>query len=217
MAFNAGHDRRPDADTAFQYGGDGDYLLYNTQDYVKSMNNQYFLPVQDKKQKEHDFQEATPYYPHPSIIPSVPSHQRAWSGSTISTHTGISQGKHFLPPPSDSAKKGRLFSTNGSWIPETIAVAVALAAVGSILGVLEKFNGHALPEWPYYITLNALIALLAAVATAAMNVSVQNSMSQLKWIRFSQSSVRLSDMEAFDEASRGTWGAVKLLFTARGG
>lgn len=89
--------------------------------------------------------------------------------------------------------------------------------MGSILGVLARFNGHALPDWPYDITLNALIALLTAVTAAAMNNSVQNSMSQLKWIRFQESRARLSDMETFDEASRGAWGAIKLLFTARGG
>ncbi len=94
---------------------------------------------------------------------------------------------------------------------------IALGAVGSMMGILAKFNGHALPEWPYYITLNALIAILAAVTTAAMNISLQNSMSQLKWVRFKESRTRLSDMEAFDEASRGTWGAIKLLFTLRGG
>lgn len=85
------------------------------------------------------------------------------------------------------------------------------------MGVLARFENRPLPDWPYYITLNALIALLAAVALATMSVSLQNGISQLKWIRFKESRAPLADMETFDEASRGTWGALKLLATARGG
>ncbi|KAI0423063.1 hypothetical protein F5X98DRAFT_369078 [Xylaria grammica] len=198
--------------------GDGDYFLYNTQGEVISPDHQYITPTPAEKaseQKEPNVQEAVPYTVYPDNVPTFPSHHRGWSGSTTSTH--ISSGKPFLPSSSESIQKGLPSRTGGSWIPEIIAVTVSLGAVGSILGILARFNGHSLPEWPYYITLNALIAVLAAVTTAAMNISLQNSMSQLKWIRFKESRTRLSEMEAFDEASRGTWGAIKLLFTLRGG
>ncbi|KAI1427205.1 hypothetical protein F5Y12DRAFT_792944 [Xylaria sp. FL1777] len=181
---------------------DGEYFLYNTQGQVISPNHQYISPANDEEsnaQKQPKSQGILSYS----------------AESTISTH--IPPGKPFLSSSSSSTKKDLQFNTSSSWIPEIIAITVALGAVGSIMGVLAKFNGHALPEWPYYITLNALIAVLAAVTTAAMNISLQNSMSQLKWIRFKESRTRLSDMEAFDEASRGTWGALKLLFTFRGG
>ncbi|KAF3039979.1 hypothetical protein E8E11_004963 [Didymella keratinophila] len=42
-------------------------------------------------------------------------------------------------------------------------------------------------------------------------------MEQAKWIRFKKSTAPLSDMESFDDASRGSWGSMKLLATARGG
>ncbi|TGJ87598.1 hypothetical protein E0Z10_g1165 [Xylaria hypoxylon] len=198
--------------------GDGEYFIYNTQGEVISPNNQYISPTPAEKpiaQEESGFPGAVSYTAYPDAPPNFSSHHRGWSGSTTSTH--ISSGKPFLPSSSDSIKKGLPFTTGGSWIPEIIAVSISLGAVGSIMGVLAKFNGHALPEWPYYITLNALIAVLAAVTTATMNISLQNSMSQLKWIRFNESRTRLSEMESFDEASRGTWGAIKLLFTFRGG
>ncbi|CAJ2500252.1 Uu.00g031050.m01.CDS01 [Anthostomella pinea] len=50
-----------------------------------------------------------------------------------------------------------------------------------------------------------------------MNVSLQNGLSQLKWIRFKHSRAPLMDMERFDDASRGTLGALKLLIFGRGG
>ncbi|KAI0402461.1 hypothetical protein F4802DRAFT_369830 [Xylaria palmicola] len=195
-----------------------DYFLYNTQGQMISQDIQYASPVHDEQpsaQKASNFQSIALYHTVPKTDMAAPSHHRGWSGSTISTH--ISSGKPFLPSFSASAEKVRPLSTDGSWVPEVIAVTIALGAVGAIMGVLARFDGHGLPEWPYYITLNALIAVLSAVTTATMNIPLQNSMSQLKWIRFKESRARLSDMEAFDEASRGTWGAIKLLFTVRGG
>ncbi|KAI0432039.1 hypothetical protein F5Y09DRAFT_354396 [Xylaria sp. FL1042] len=197
---------------------DGEYFLYDNQGQAIPQSNQYVPPAHDKDpdfQSRSNFRGLSPYSGYPDAPPNFSSHHRGWSGSSVSTH--ISSGKPFLPSSSSSFKRRFTLHSSASWIPEIIAVMVALGAVGSIMGVLVQFNGRALPEWPYYITLNALIAVLAAVTTAAMNISLQNSMSQLKWIRFKESQTRLSDMEAFDEASRGTWGAIKLLFTFRGG
>jgi hypothetical protein len=98
-----------------------------------------------------------------------------------------------------------------------MAVAIGLGAVAAIIGVVAKYNGRALPDWPHDITLNALIALLAAFANATMSVCLSSGISQAKWIRFKQTSTPLSDMEAYDDASRGSWGSIKLLATARGG
>jgi len=113
--------------------------------------------------------------------------------------------------------KRTVFSKTGSWTFEVISLIVALAAVASIVGVLAHFDGRALPDWPYDITLNALVALLATVANANLAIPLQSGLSQLKWIRFKAGRAPLADMELFDEASRGTWGAIKLLAKARGG
>ncbi|RYP69828.1 hypothetical protein DL769_005180 [Monosporascus sp. CRB-8-3] len=101
--------------------------------------------------------------------------------------------------------------------PEIVTITIALGAVGSTLDVLARFNGPALPEWPYYITLNALTVLLATVTTATMGISLDKGLSRLKGIHFKESRAPLTDMEAFDDASRGTWGAARLLASARGG
>ncbi|KAI1123639.1 hypothetical protein F5Y10DRAFT_47852 [Nemania abortiva] len=200
------------------YPHSNDEYFYNGQGHIISPNGQAISTAYNEEirgHKEFGSQGQTPYAPLPDATTYIPSHHRDWSGSSTTTH--ISSGKPFLSSSVSSVKKGRLFSADGSWIPEIISVTVALGAIGSILGILAKFNGHALPAWPFYITLNALIALLTSVITATMNLSLQNSMSQLKWIRFNEAKTRLSNMEAFDEASRGTWGAIKLLFTLRGG
>ncbi|KAI5917302.1 hypothetical protein F4810DRAFT_716606 [Camillea tinctor] len=176
--------------------------------------------------------------------PLHPHHQRGWSDSTIATTSSaavrggddysdefddldttaanssskLSTHKHRHP----RTKKNRHrvlcgSTTKSSWTLETVAVAIALAAVGAVLGVLGWFNGQPLPDWPYDITLNALIALLVTVATAGVGVALQGGLGQLKWVRFTERRAPLADLERFDEASRGTWGAVKLLGTGRGG
>lgn len=160
-----------------------------------------------------EYHQVNPYWN--SVIPMTSSHQRGWSGSTATVDIPLTQ----LPKDSDikPLKHVSQSSSLGSWILEIITITLAFAAVGGIMGVLAHFDDRPLPDWPYYITLNALIALLATVAIATMSISLSNGISQLKWIRFKESKAPLADMEKFDEASRGTWGALKLLATARGG
>ena len=116
-----------------------------------------------------------------------------------------------------SSLKSLRISKSGSWVFEIVSFSVSAAAVASIIGVLAHFNGRSLPTWPLNITLNTLIALLATIANANLAIPLQSGLSQLKWIRFKATCTPLSDMEIFDDASRGTWGAVKLLVKARGG
>lgn len=44
---------------------------------------------------------------------------------------------------------------------------------------------------------------------------VTKAISQLKWVWF-RTEKKLADLETFDRASRGPWGAIKLSFTLRG-
>ncbi len=178
-----------------------------------------FLPTfgGQKPFSDVQLQEIAPYWTYQDGPQFTPSHQRGWSGSTISNDQLKEKGAPGAP--SREKKKKLLFSGNviSSWTWEIVTIIIAVGAVGSIMGVLARFNGQALPEWPYYITLNALIALLATVTTATMSFSLANGISQLKWIRFKETQAPLTDMEAFDDASRGTWGALRLLTSARGG
>ncbi|KAI1840979.1 hypothetical protein JX266_012839 [Neoarthrinium moseri] len=160
-----------------------------------------------------EYHQVNPYWN--SATPMTTSHQRGWSGSTATVDIPLEQPYQYSDE--KSLKKVRRPSSIRSWTLEIVTIVLAIAAVGGIMGVLARFNDHPLPDWPYYITLNALIALLATVAIATMSISLQNGISQLKWIRFKESRVPLADMETFDEASRGTWGALKLLISARGG
>ncbi|MCJ1360786.1 MAG: hypothetical protein MMC33_010795 [Icmadophila ericetorum] len=117
----------------------------------------------------------------------------------------------------DSKIKLRYGSENGTWIFEVVSLLVSFLAVASIAILLAHFDGRALPDWPLNITLNTLVALLATLANANLAIPLQSGLSQLKWIRFKTKRTPLSDIEVFDDASRGTWGSILLLVKLRGG
>ncbi|KAI1766633.1 hypothetical protein GGR53DRAFT_193355 [Hypoxylon sp. FL1150] len=226
MAYAPVHDYF-DINSTFSFPVEHGQYPLDQREHVVSPESRSFSPTSNRKQHaDMELQEVSPYWATPGHpMPTAPSHQRGWSGSTISTAKEPPMTKEepaallspHNPRRSFRKKASACLPPNGPWYPEVITILISWATVGAIMGVLARYNGAALPEWPYYITLNALIALLATIATACMSISLQSGLSQLKWIRFKESKAPLSDMEAFDEASRGTWGALKLLATARGG
>ncbi|KAF6830440.1 hypothetical protein CPLU01_07366 [Colletotrichum plurivorum] len=113
--------------------------------------------------------------------------------------------------------KPEKFSNSGTWTFEIASLCIAVVAAAAIIGVLAAYDGRPLASWKFQITINAVIALLATVATATMAVVLSSGLSQLKWIHFKIRREPLSDMEVFDDASRGTWGALMMLFKLRGG
>ena len=155
-----------------------------------------------------------------------------WSATSTTSLNAKSHGVHWSIDSDDfrktsdnaqpthrrGAKNGKAgrHQSNSSWIPELVCLLVAVASVGAIVGVLARHEGKALPSWPHSITLNALIALLATVANASLALPLSSGLSQLKWIWFRTRRAPLSDMELFDEASRGTMGAALLLVKLRG-
>jgi Protein of unknown function (DUF3176) len=152
------------------------------------------------------------------LIPAVAAHGNAtviddlWSNSSRT-----STEKNLKKPPirevelqngdNGSVSSGSSKHLNGgSWTVEIISFTIALSSLAAIVGVLVHFDGNSLPSWPTGMTLNTLIALLTAIANAGLASPLQQGLSQLKWIKFKRESRPLTDMEAFDDASRGIWG-----------
>ncbi|KAK8083683.1 Carboxylic ester hydrolase [Apiospora saccharicola] len=137
-------------------------------------------------------------------------------GTTTSSFIGVSALKL---PPNEKGDNGpaRPWNKDGTWTVEIVTMFVSLAALAAIIGLIAHYDRRALTEWPYRITLNAVIAVLATMSVTTLGISLQNGLSQMKWIRFKESKVPLADMETFDEASRGVLGAIKLLASRRGG
>lgn len=101
-----------------------------------------------------------------------------------------------------------------SWTWEIISTVLSILCTAAMVGVLVVYQSRPAPTLPSGLTLNALISLLATISKAAMLVSVTSCISQLKW-RWFRRPRKLVYFNVIDEASRGPWGSVELLWKTR--
>ncbi|KAH9861755.1 hypothetical protein J1614_011508 [Plenodomus biglobosus] len=100
------------------------------------------------------------------------------------------------------------------WWWELASLFVSFACLGAIVGVLSVYDRQTQPDYLLSgITLNAYVAVFAAISKAALILPVSEAIGQLKWIWFHQrDAAALWDFQLFDAASRGPWGSLMLLF-----
>ncbi|KAH6646577.1 hypothetical protein BKA67DRAFT_580007 [Truncatella angustata] len=93
------------------------------------------------------------------------------------------------------------------------ALVGGLGIFAAMVAVLARQNNHADDDWVFFLNLNSLIALLSTVYRAVMVAVAAEVVSQSKWIYFwtSRSPISLLRLQYFDSASRGIWGAARLL------
>ncbi|KAH7383071.1 hypothetical protein BKA64DRAFT_749152 [Cadophora sp. MPI-SDFR-AT-0126] len=124
----------------------------------------------------------------------------------------VAEKSNILPLPRTRSFYTRI--SQDGWLWELVALFASIILLIGIVILLKVYNGRSLPRWPYGLTLNTLISILSNFATAAMMVSIAAGISQLKWLWFADGESkkrRLGDLQSFDEASRGSWGCVKLI------
>jgi hypothetical protein len=159
--------------------------------------------------------------PRPLSMPITEQHQPHGPGgsrnpSLKETDVFVREVSKNSPRPSIRYGQSRHLSES-SWVIEISSFVIGLCALVAMVGVLAHFDGRRMPNWPTGITLNTLIAVLAAIANAGIASPLQQGLSQLKWITFQREPRPLTDMEHFDDASRGVFGSAKLLVLGRGG
>lgn len=108
---------------------------------------------------------------------------------------------------------------NNGWLVEAASTALGILFVVTLVIVLHVYDGRPAPQFGSAfgssLTLNTITAILSAVAKAALLHPVAECISQLKWIWFSKDYRQLSDMSAFDQASRGVSGGFGLLWATK--
>ena len=102
---------------------------------------------------------------------------------------------------------------NNMWIREYFVIFLSLGCMAAIAIILIAVHGKPLSRWRLFASPNALISIFAAISKSAMLLALAEAISQLKWIYFQSKAQRLQDFQTFDDASRGPWGALKLLAT----
>jgi hypothetical protein len=132
--------------------------------------------------------------------------------NSIPKTTQDSQNEDLLYP--DKVGRARKLSqwAMDRWVFELLASIISAACLAGIVATLALHANHPLPSWPLGITINALVSVLSTISKSALLASVAAAISQQKWARLSNGANPLSDLEMYDNASRGPWGSFLLLF-----
>ncbi|KAK8115760.1 hypothetical protein PG984_012262 [Apiospora sp. TS-2023a] len=83
-------------------------------------------------------------------------------------------------------------------------------------GTLFPFRAKPLPQWPFRITINSLLAVYSTILKAAISFVLSSGIAQLQWTWFCSASQRpLHDAVRYDDAGRGPWGSMRILWAHR--
>lgn len=110
------------------------------------------------------------------------------------------QGRHQGHVPSSRSKCG-----HPDWFWETLSIVVAIVALAAMVITLVLHRDRPLPNWPFAITINALVAVFSAILKACLVMPIAECISQLKWLWF-QKPRPLNQIDQWDLASRGRSG-----------
>ncbi|KAH6894460.1 hypothetical protein B0T10DRAFT_545972 [Thelonectria olida] len=158
--------------------------------------------------------------------PDTPSRDYSRRNSGSTSHRG-ERSSSSSDPTSKSPKSTPVLATRNArpkeisikrvlsgWYLEILWCITSAGCFCALCIILYQFDDHPLPKWPLGLTINPVIAFLSTVSRTGFVVPVCESISQLKWLWYRKER-HLADFQAFDDASRGPWGSLKLLVVMR--
>ncbi|KAK9782830.1 hypothetical protein AB5N19_09415 [Seiridium cardinale] len=99
-----------------------------------------------------------------------------------------------------------------NWKEDIAGLIFAVGLIAATFAILGSFDGRRLSDWTFGINVNTIAVLLSTAFRSTLVAIVAQIISQAKWLWFSSSTSRqLIDLDRFDTASRGAYGAAKLL------
>ncbi|KAK5746363.1 hypothetical protein LTR17_000743 [Elasticomyces elasticus] len=102
------------------------------------------------------------------------------------------------------------------WWAELMAASFSLACIIVQAGLLRMLDDKPFGTWRLIrtdVNPNTLISILATLNRSSLLLYVTQGIAQLKWPYFQRQSHRLSDVQVFDDASRGPLGSLYLLWS----
>lgn len=129
------------------------------------------------------------------------------SQSTLSVEANI----NTQPQPKPYLGQLKKFSDFlGDWRWECGAAFVAAGILVAQFVILSVYQDRKTSDWTGPIALNTLIAVLSTISRVSLVSITSEIISQLQWTR-SATAAPLSDLKAYNQASRGAWASLKLL------
>lgn len=116
--------------------------------------------------------------------------------------------------------RSHLKSHQSWWKYEILAAAISILSMAALINLLYHYDGTAARRLGHGITLNGVVANLATICRTCLLIPVASGLSQCKWLGFSvdrapENGRRLEDLEVLDDASRGSWGSLEMLWTLK--
>ena len=127
-------------------------------------------------------------------------------------------GRHGRSPSQELEKLDRTYRRRNSlrlWWKEILSIICSVSCLAANAGWLATVDGEPYESWHVAginITPNAMISIFTTIAKASLLLPVAEAMVQLKWLYFQARVQRVSDLQVFDDASRGPMGSLVLLW-----
>jgi hypothetical protein len=117
------------------------------------------------------------------------------------------------PLDKESVSETKDYDWNGSWTWEVVGAALSVVGFALLVGFLVKIGNTPYDSWRYTASPNTVISIIATITKAALLVPVSSCLGQLKWNQHNTpASAPLYHIQAIDQASRGPWGALDVLW-----
>lgn len=149
---------------------------------------------------------------HSSSTGLLPKTSSASSSVTIACPVKNS-GEDPKSPTASSGGTSFLHLRHWKW--EVAACILILAVPTIIVATIFPHGDQPIPQWPFKISINALLSVYALVFKSAIAYVVTSCVGQLQWAWFSSSSRPLSDVVLFDNAGNSPWGLLTMLWAHR--
>lgn len=115
--------------------------------------------------------------------------------------------------------KSHYILSAGRWEDEYYFALICCGTAMGLIFLLHHYDRQEVPELAWGLQLDTVIIALVTVVRVALGAIVESSISQGAWIWVSEASqkrsdhhARLDDFKLFDEASRGLWGSICLIW-----
>ncbi len=179
--------------------------MYHVQDH----SDQHLIPSQGSLLCEDSSQHRKADF----SIPRKPIGYSSAFGSSVDKK-GPNEHVDAVRIRGQSQHGGRLEVLQFWWLELSCCV-VFIGALAALIVTIYPYEGRPLPQWPYRLSINSLISVYIVILKAAMLLVAAEGLSQLKWTWFGRNRP-LKDLLSFDDASRGPWGSLNLIWRLRG-
>lgn len=116
-----------------------------------------------------------------------------------------------------SSSKGTvktLLSCWSNWNWEIANSAISIIALAATIGTLFPHQNQPLPQWPFHVSINAVLSVYSVVLKGSATFVIQSCISQHQWLWMRQQQP-LADVVRYDSAGRSVWGSSQWLVFRR--